>query len=349
MIAQTHAPSVDPAVSSSATAHPSTSNPSIAALWRLLGAHKSFLLTSHARPDGDAVGSALAMMHLLEDLGKSVSVCFADPIPSIFNCLPGVDRISATLPERSVDVALLLECDSVARSGFRHLEAEITVNVDHHLSGRQFADFNWIDPEACAVAAMIYDLALAGRVNITPAIASCLYAAILTDTGSFTYATTDATTFEIARHLVESGAAATEIAQAIYFSVPPSRIRLLGAALTNMRQEGEVAWSTVTQAEIDNASASIEDCEGVVNYLIGMAGVRAAVFLREVAPGEQFLLSLRSKGSIDVAAVAEGFGGGGHRNSSGCTLQGPLQTASDRVIHALMNACREKSPDPVLS
>ena len=338
MIAQTHAESRDSTRNSS----------SISALWRLIDANDSFLVTSHSRPDGDAVGSALAVMHMLEDLGKEVAVCFPDPIPSIFNCLPGVERISSTLPAQAVDVALLLECDSVARSGFRHLEARLTVNIDHHLSGRHFADFNWIDPDACAVGAMIYALVMAGAVALTPAIASCLYAAVLTDTGSFTYPSTDASTFEIARHLVQSGAEAAQIAQAIYFSVPPSRIRLLGAALTNMRQQGEVAWSTVTQAEIDSALASAEDCEGVVNYLIGMAGVRAAVFLREVAPGEQFRLSLRSKGGIDVAAVAEGFGGGGHRNASGCTMQGPLQAASDSVVRALLDACCVETADPAL-
>lgn len=332
-------------VSTHAELRGSTNRQSIASLLSLIQAGHTFVVTSHARPDGDAVGSALAVLHLLEALGKEATACFADPIPSIFNCLPGVERIVPAPPEQPVDIAILLECDSVARSGFAQINALQTVNIDHHLSGRDFATFNWIDPQACAVGEMIYKLAVFADLPITPEIASCLYTALLTDTGSFTYPSTDASTFDIARHLLESGAAANEIAQAIYFSVPPSKIRLLASALTNMRIEGEVAWSTVSQPEIHDAAASVEDCEGVVNYLIGMAGVRAAAFLREVAPGDRFRLSLRSKGSIDVAAVAEQFGGGGHRNASGCTVNGSLQSASGRVVRELREACRLPEPE----
>lgn len=325
---------------------PTTANSRCAAeLLQIIEANETFVITSHARPDGDAVGSALGVLHLLEALGKKATVCFADPIPAIFNCLPGVERILPSPPQEPVDAAILLECDSIARSGYREIAAFRTLNIDHHQSGRAFADFNWIDPGACAVGALIYELTVAADVRITAEIASCLYAALLTDTGSFTYPSTDASTFAIAQHLMECGAAAGEIAQSIYFSVPPSKIRLLAAALSNMRMEGEVAWSTVSEVEIRQASASVEDCEGLVNYLIGMAGVRAAAFLREVSPGEQFRLSLRSKGYIDVAAVAEKFGGGGHRNASGCTLHGPLQGASDRVVGELQAACRSPRPD----
>lgn len=318
---------------------------SLSALLGLIEANHTFVVTSHTRPDGDAVGSSLGMYHLLQALGKDARVCFADAIPSLFDLLPGVEHIRAALPMEPPDVAILLECDSVARSGFNQIPARLTVNVDHHLSGRRFADFNWIDPEACAVGAMIYDLIVASGVGLTAGMASCLYTAILTDTGSFTFPSTDARTFEIARHLLASGAAAAEIAQAVYYSVPPSKIRLLAAALGNMRMEDEVAWSSVSQAEIDHAAATAEDCEGVVNLLIGMAGVRAAVFLREALPGNQVRLSLRSKGAIDVAAVAEQFGGGGHRNASGCTLEGPLASALRRVLPELQHVARGAVPE----
>ena len=238
------------------------------------------------------------------------------------------------------DVAVLLECDGFERTGFGriafdHMGAGLTINIDHHLSGKTFASFNWIDPEACAVGAMIYDLAVASGAEITAEMATCLYTAVLTDTGSFTYPSTVAATFALAEHLVESGADANKIAQAVYFSNPPSKIRLLGAALGNMQIEGTVAWSWITQEEMSRADAAVEDCEGIVNYLIGMAGVEAAVFLRELPSRTEFRLSLRSKGEVDVAKVAERFGGGGHRSASGCTLDGPLDEAVTRIVAEL--------------
>jgi len=322
----------------------------IEALLKLLRERESFVVTSHARPDGDAIGSALGMMHLLEGMGKQVTVAFADPLPAIYRWLPGAERIQSTLPVTAPDAAILLECDRVERTGFdpvdfKRMGAELTINVDHHLSGRPFADFNWIDPQACAVGAMVYDLAaseiaVASGVEITVAMATCLYTAVMTDTGSFSYPSTCAGTFAMVGHLVERGANPSGIAHAVYFSNPASKIRLLGAALSNMRIEklnagGEVAWSWITQQEMERAGADVEDCEGVVNYLIGIAGVQVAVFLRELPEGTQFRLSLRSQGDVDVARVAERFGGGGHRIASGCTLDGPLESAMACLVAEL--------------
>ncbi|HSU19509.1 MAG TPA: bifunctional oligoribonuclease/PAP phosphatase NrnA [Acidobacteriaceae bacterium] len=313
----------------------------ISRLLHILRENETFLVTSHSRPDGDAIGSALGMLHLLEGMGKNVIVAFADSIPSMYRCLPGVERIrSAAPPDFYPDVAILLECDSIERTGFSRLDARMMVNVDHHLSGRNFADYNWIDPQACAVGAMVYDLAVASGLEITPDIASCLYVAVLTDTGSFTYASTVASTFGLAEHLLECGADSAGIAQAIYFSNTESKVRLLGAALSNMEIEGEIAWSIISRGEMQEAQATTEDCEGIVNYLIGIAGVRAAVFMRELPAGGCFRLNLRSKGTVDVAEVAERFGGGGHRNASGCTVDGTRQEVSERVTNALRDACK---------
>lgn len=314
---------------------------SIARVLRILRENDSFLVTSHARPDGDAIGSALGMLHLLEGMGKQVTVAFADPIPSMYQCVPGVQRIVRDIPpELSPDVAILLECDSIERTGFSHVRARMLVNIDHHQSGRHFADFNWIDPEACAVGAMVYDLAVASGADITPEIASCLYVAVLTDTGSFTYPSTTASTFGLAEHLVECGADSTGISQAIYFSSPESKVRLLGTALSNMEVDGEIAWAVVSRGEMQRACAVVEDCEGIVNHLIGIAGVRAAVFMRELPEGDCFRLNLRSKATVDVAEVAERFGGGGHRNASGCTVSGPIEDVAERVLRALREACK---------
>ena len=314
----------------------------ISGLLKLLREHGSFLITSHARPDGDAIGSSVALMHLLEAMGKEVVVALADPIPAIYHYLPGVDHVVHTLPAKAPQCAILLECGSVERSGFPKIPAGMTINIDHHQSCQPFADFNWIEPRTCAVGAMIYELSVASGLHITRAMATCLYTAVMTDTGSFTYTSTDASTFALAERLVERGADANQVAQAVYFSNPPSKIRLLGLALNNMMLDGEVAYSHITLEDLQRANAAAEDCEGVVNYLIGIAGIEAAAFLREVETGE-FRTSLRSKSLVDVAVVAECFRGGGHRNASGCTLAGPLAVATTQIVSALQAAVKRSA------
>jgi phosphoesterase RecJ-like protein len=315
---------------------------SIIALLELIRERSSFVISSHLRPDGDAIGSALGLMHLLEAMGKRATVCFVDPIPANFQFLDGRDRIASTFA--SVDAAIFLECDSIERSSIDRDQFEaalpaLTINIDHHRSGREFANFNWIDPEEAAVGCMIYDLAVAAGVPISRSMAVCLYAAILTDTGSFNYPSTSASTFAMAEHLVQSGASPNRIAADVYFSNPPSKVRLLGIALSNIQIEGAVSWSHVTLEEMDRVGASVEDCEGVANHLIGIAGVEAAAFLRELPEQNQFRLSLRSRRALDVSVIAEKFGGGGHRNASGCSMEGTLAEVTRRIVANMREAC----------
>jgi phosphoesterase RecJ-like protein len=312
----------------------------IAALLAFFRSHRRLLLTSHARPDGDAIGSVLALAEVLDQLGCKVDVVLVDPIPYIYRTLPNLHRIHHTASANDVDPdpttpAILLECDGIARTGLLGLEGRTLVNIDHHASGRLFGSINWIDEHACAVAAMVYRIAVAAEVEITPSLATCLYAAIASDTGSFTYSSTTAETFAIVYDLAVKGANPAQISRDLYFSNPVSKIRLLGTALSHLQTEGPIAWAWVTSEEMIRAGADAEDCEGVVNYLISIAGIEAAVFLREVADTSQFRLSIRSKGKLDVSHVAEHFGGGGHRTASGCTLDGPLNVAIDRILTQL--------------
>jgi bifunctional oligoribonuclease and PAP phosphatase NrnA len=317
-----------------------TPEASIAALLETFRSTPRFILTSHARPDGDAIGSVLALAEVLDQLGCQTDIVLADPIPFIYRTLPNIERIhhaasaSDIVPDPGVS-AILLECDSIERTGLLGLEDRCLINIDHHASGRHFAYLNWIDEHACAVAAMVYRIALAAKVEITPAMATCLYTAILSDTGSFTYSSTNAETFAVAHDLTARGANPSQIARDVYFSNSASKIRLLGTALSNLRTDGPLAWTWVTNQDMHLAGAEAEDCEGVVNYLISINGVESAVFLRELPTASQFRLSIRSKGKIDVAQVAESFGGGGHRSASGCTLDGPLGVATDRILAQL--------------
>src|SRR3984885_6287864 len=309
-------------------------------LLTIFRSHPRFLLASHTRPDGDAIGSVLALAEVLDQLGCQADIVVADPIPPSYPPLPNIGRIHHTPSANDVDPsgttpAILLECDGIVRTGLLGLEGRTLINIDHHASGRPFASVNWIDEHACAVAAMIYRIAVAAKIEITPSMATCLYAAILSDTGAFTYSSTTANTFALVHDLAAHGANPSQIARDIYFSNPASKIRLLGIALSNLQTEGDIAWTWVTSEDMDRIGAVAEDCEGVVNYLISIAGVESAVFLREVADASQFRLSIRSKGKIDVAQIAEHFGGGGHRIASGCTIDGSLAVAIDRILTQL--------------
>src|SRR5271154_2983846 len=315
----------------------------IAALLECFAQHPHFVITSHARPDGDAVGSVLALAELLHQLGRTTDLVLADPIPAVYRTLPGVARIRHAAALDPVPAAatataapvLILECDGIGRTGLGGLEGRLLINIDPHASGRNYAALNWIDPDACAVAAMVYRLAIAAPgVHVNPAMATCLYTAILSDTGTFTYPGTSSETFALAHDLTLKGANPAVIARDIYFSNPLSKIRLLGAALANLQYSDSLAWTWVTSQDLALSSANAEDCEGVINHLIAIDGAEAAAFLRET-PSGQFRLSIRSKGRIDVASVAESLGGGGHRSASGCTLNGPLTHAVESVLHQL--------------
>jgi len=304
-----------------------------------------FLVSAHARPDGDAVGSILACAMVLEQLGKQVDAVSCDRVPLIYRSLPcssGIRQVSRV--EGDYDAVILLECDGVERSRLRGLNGRFLINIDHHVSGRTFANINWIDTEACAVAEMVYELAMLAGVRITPEIATCLYTAVLTDTGSFCYDGTDAHTFELAAELVRHGARSAAIAKDVYFSHPTSKMLLLGAALSNLRREGRIAWMWVTHNDMTRTNAAEEDCEGLVNYAIAIAGVDVAIFLRELS-NHRVRLSLRSKGDVNVARIAERFGGGGHQHASGCTIDGPLPDATEMILdvarHTLSKAVHE--------
>jgi phosphoesterase RecJ-like protein len=303
---------------------------------------ESFLVTSHARPDGDALGSVLALWMMLKSMGKRAEMQLFDRVPLIYRTLPAAERIRSA-PSLSSgfqpDAVIFLECDSIKRSRLTGLDGNFLINIDHHTSGREFADVNWIDTEASAVAEMVYRLAVAANADITPEMATCLYTALLSDTGSFCYEGTGAQTFTLAKNLVELGARPARIAQDVYFSNPASKMRLLGAALTTLKREGRIAWLWVTHSDMIRLGAVEEDCEGIVNYAIGISGVDVAVFLREL-PDHRVRLSLRSKSKVHVAEVAEQFGGGGHENASGCTLDGPLYSAMDRILDELRRHLR---------
>lgn len=294
-----------------------------------------FLLTSHARPDGDAIGSALACCQVLRKLGKQADVVLRGSVPVIYRPLPFADQVrQAQRVDGEYQAAILLECDSIQRTALEGLERHFLINIDHHLSGKPFANLNWIDPSACSTAEMIFRLAREAGVAICPQIATCLYTAVLTDTGSFCFSGTNERTFALAQELVRCGAEPARIAQAVYFANPTSKMRILGAALSSLHREGALAWMSVTREQMERCGALDEDCEGIANYALAIEGVEVAVFFRETT-GRRWRVSLRSKGAVNVADIAAVFGGGGHACASGCALDGPLSVATERILAML--------------
>ncbi len=301
-------------------------------------ARRRFVVTSHARPDGDGIGSALACGQILRVMGKQADVVMHDGVPRIYQNLPfadlaiQADAVPADLS--STDAVILLECDSIRRAGLEGLEKCFLINIDHHASGRNFAHINWIDSTVMATAELVYRLARLACVPVDRDIATCLYTGLMTDTGSFMFEGTNEHTFTVARELVLAGADPALCARHIYFGHSTAKLRLLGAALSNLRREGALAWIWITQEEMQRFGAREEDCEGLVNYALSIADVQVAIFFREL-PDSRYRVSIRSKGEVNVSTVAEHFGGGGHKCASGCSVDGPLDAAVSRITGRL--------------
>jgi bifunctional oligoribonuclease and PAP phosphatase NrnA len=300
-----------------------------------IGRREKFICTSHARPDGDAVGSALACAQILRSMGKQANVVLSDGVPGIYRPLPFADTVLREVGQApGADAAIILECDGIARTNLTGLDNHYLINIDHHDTARPFGHVNWIDPDACATAEMIFKLAREAGVKISADMATCLYTAVLADTGSFCFTGTTERTFALAQELVRCGADPVKIAHNMYFSRPLSKTKLLGEALRTLHKDGSLAWMNVAHRTMELCESQEEDCEGLVNYALAIQGVEVALFFREQADG-RFRVSLRSKGAINVAKVAETFGGGGHSCASGCAMEGPLSVATERMIAQL--------------
>jgi phosphoesterase RecJ-like protein len=299
-----------------------------------------FAITSHVRPDGDSLGSSLGLYWLLKALNKDVEVTMRDPAPHSYSQLPGADTIRVTpAVDRPYDAVFVIECSDIDRPGLIDLEKQFVVNIDHHSTTELFGTINWIDSTASAVGEMIYNLCKATGVRVTKEIAECVYTALLTDTGSFHYSNTTERTFKIASELVRTGVKPAKTAEAIFGSYQWPKIELLSQVLGTAKRDesGHVAWMCQTLEMQERTKASEEDADGFVNYPLAVGEVEATALFKECAPGV-YRTSLRSKGDVNVAKIAEQFGGGGHRNAAGCTLTGDLAEIEQKLVPLLQDA-----------
>lgn len=305
-------------------------------------AGNSFLITTHENPDGDAVGSTLALAHFLLAAGKDVTVYYCDPVPDNYRFLPLADTVVHSLPARSYDVCFVLDAGELKRAG-----EEICsfggigkfINIDHHPYGQQFGALNLVDPCASATGALIYRVIKAAGHSLDYALALCIYTAIVTDTGSFRYSNADPEAFRISSELVDLGINPWLVAEKLYESQPRQRLELLALALSTLTvsERGDFASVTVTLDMYEKTGTNAEFTDGFVNYPRSVRGVEVAVLFREVKH-QVFKVGFRSKGKVNVSALAAAFGGGGHHNAAGCTVFGPLEEVRKNVFSYLEGA-----------
>ncbi len=304
---------------------------------------EKFAITTHVKPDGDGIGSSLGLFWLLRSLGKTAEVIVGSEIPGSYNNLPGADQIRKIHEiDNRYDAIFVIECSGLERPGIAGLNQEFTVNIDHHATCAHFGTVNWIDSTASAVGEMIYNLCKAIGGRVTKEIADCLYLALVTDTGSFHFPNTTERTLKVASELIKVGVKPEKISEAVYNSYTWSRIELMREVLNTVKRDasGRIALLRQTLEMRESAGMRDGDNNGFVNIPLAAKEIAAAVYMREVEPNF-YRVSLRSKGDINVAKIAEKFDGGGHKNAAGCRIEGDWDTMEKKIVAEIMKAVNE--------
>jgi len=303
-------------------------------------ARERFVICSHARPDGDSIGSELAIAYALRALGKSARVVNSDPAPPPIRAFPGVPDIEiADRIDGEFDAAIIMECGDLTRTGVAGLERLFVINIDHHPDNTGYGDLKWFDPSAAACGEMVFALIRALGVPLSVEIATHIYLAILTDTGSFHYSSMSPRTFDICRQALEAGVDPVLVARNVYDSNNMGRLKLFGSVLRAMQIDatGRIAIVYLDHEMAREAGGTYEDTEGLVNLPLTVKEIQAVVFFKQVE-GEEYRVSLRSKGDVDIGAVAKELGGGGHKNAAGCTVTGAIDSVQRLFIQKVGEA-----------
>lgn len=303
---------------------------------------KEVVVASHRLPDGDCVGSTLALARALAQLGARVAAVIGDPVPDMYSFLPGSEEV--LLPNQVAflpSLLIVVDCTDLERveEGFSFWREKVQriINIDHHVSNTFFGDLNFVDAGAAATGELIYTiLKEIDGICIDNAIATALYTALVTDTGSFQFENCQSRTLRLAAELVDLGADLTLIRENLWENKPLLSIRLLAEVLPtlSLAYEGKVAWLVVKQEVMERLGAKGEHAEGLVNYPRSIAGVEVGAVFRELEPGV-IKVALRSKKRLDVNEVAALFGGGGHKRAAGCLIRGSLEEVVNQVIKAV--------------
>jgi phosphoesterase RecJ-like protein len=323
---------------------PRTSQAPLAEIVDVVARGRRFLVTAHVKPDGDSIGSQLALAGALRALGKEVQIVNRDAAPPPLQTFPGVSAIECRSDvQGEFDAVFVLECGDLERTGLNGIgRHQQIVNIDHHPGNTLFGAINWFDNSVAACGEMVFDVIRALGVPLTAEIATHLYVTILTDTGSFHYSNLSPRTFDICRQLLEAGVDPVSVARTVFDSNTVGRLRMFGAVMSTLETDGRgrLAVIRLDRATVDWSGGELDDTEGLVNLPLTVPEIQAVVFFKEADHGT-WRVSFRSKGTIDVGAVAARFGGGGHRNAAGCTVSGPLDAARATIVPLVDKAIDE--------
>jgi bifunctional oligoribonuclease and PAP phosphatase NrnA len=306
-----------------------------------------FVISSHARPDGDAIGSQLAMAYALRALGKTVRIVDKDPAPPQFQTFPGVDDIElVSSVEGDFDAALIMECADLSRTGVEGLDRFFLINIDHHPGNKMYGAINFFDESAAACGEMVFDCINALGVGLTTEIATHIYIAILTDTGQFHFSHITPRTFEICRRCTEAGARPDAIARAVYDGGTLGKLKQMGAVLHNLdlQENGRLALAHLSLRLLEETASTHDDSDGLINIPLTVKDIQAVAFFKEVTPA-CYRISMRSKGEVDVSRVANKFGGGGHKNAAGCSMSGPYADVRRVLLEELRRAMGDRKSE----
>jgi phosphoesterase RecJ-like protein len=299
----------------------------------------AFIVAAHVDPEGDAIGSSLAIYFALKSLGKKVCIYNESGVPRILKFLPGAEYVVTDIDSvNEYDCIIVVDCGDLGRLGRLRdrLEKLKIINIDHHSTNDLFGDLNFVDKKAVAAGEVVFDLLKKLGIPISLEIAVILYTAIVVDTGSFRYASTTPKSFKIAAELLAVGVDPWKVAKNIYENFPFERMKLLGKVLETLElvKNGSIAFMVVTKDLLSRNNATEDLTEGFVNFGRAVDGVEASILIKE-AGEDAYKLSLRSKGIINVADIAQRLGGGGHRNAAGCKIKGTLSDVKQKVLDVL--------------
>lgn len=305
-------------------------------------AHERFLVATHIRPDGDAIGSVLAMTTMLRKLGKKAHAYCQDPPPSTQDFLFGAKEIlHHGVRVSDYEVTILVDCGDMDRVGdavaAQLSQAGMLINIDHHFSSKPFGDIYWVEDEASSTCEMLYDLSRAIPLVLDPSIATQLYTGILMDTGSFRFSNTTSRALQVAAALVEAGAHPGFIAEQLYDSISSGRLRLLAEVLGSLRYHAEqrVVTGILTPEMYARTATSSSDSDSFITYLRSVKTVQVAILFRKESDGVVYA-SLRSKGEVDVASFAERYGGGGHQRAAAMRVRGDFDRVREQITDAVL-------------
>jgi bifunctional oligoribonuclease and PAP phosphatase NrnA len=314
--------------------------PALTAIRAEIVTRRRFLISSHARPDGDSIGSQLAMASALRTLGKDVRIVNHDLAPAFLLAFPGAKDIEiADHVEGDYDAAIVLECGDLSRTGVSGLEPYFIINIDHHPGNTAYGAINWFDEGAAACGEMVFDVIEALGVPLSQTIAANIYLTILADTGGFHYSGISARTFDICRRALDAGVQPVPLARALFDNNSLGRLKLVGLVLSEMKLDpsGRLAILHLDSDMAASVGATSDDTDALVNMPLTVGDIEAVAFFKEI-DAHHHRVSLRSKGDVDVGQVARQFGGGGHKNAAGCTLMGSYDKVRVLIVEGALKA-----------